>query len=676
MVAGRVARFYDPRKRHFGNHDMLASVRRTARTWVAALILFLVLLAIVVTGFGTGGVGGLGNLGGGGSPTGDEVARVNGEAVTASEVSDMVNRAFQIARRQQPTLDMATFVSQGGYDQVFVQAIMTRAIRHYAEERGLIVSRLMVDREIANIPAFRNFTGQFDQTAFRAALANENITEAWLRDDIGRTMIQRQLLGPVALGARAPEGVAREYASLLLERRRGTIAVVPAAAMAQGINPTDAELATFYQRNRGAFTIPERRVIKYAVIGPEQVTATAAATEAEIARVYRNSTAAYGPRETRTIQQIVLPTQAAAQSFAQRVRGGTSFLDAARQAGFGAGDVTFADQRRDQFAAATTPQVAEAAFAAAQGAIAGPIRSELGFHVVRVERIIATPARPLEAVRGDIARAIEQRKRADALAALVARIEEQLSDGASVEEAARGAGLAIVTTPPITATGQSAGGPPWQAPAELRPVLPSAFEIEAEDPEPVVEQLGTDGRFVLLGVDRVEPAAPPPLAQIRDQVRARFVQRAALQRARALADAIVARINAGIAPARALAEAQPRVTASQAINMRRLEISRGGQQVPPPLITLFSIPEGRARVLATPDNAGWFIVAHEQRTPGDSASDPPLIATTRTEFTTSASEELAQQFARAVEMRSEIARNPEAIARARRVAGGGAVAAE
>jgi peptidyl-prolyl cis-trans isomerase D len=654
---------------------MLSFVRRKASKWVAAVILFLVLAAIVVTGFGTGGVGGLGNLGGG-TPQGEELARVDREPVTLAEVSDLVTRAYQQARQGQPTLDMASFVAQGGFNQILYQAIITRAIRHFGEERGLVASRQMVDREIANIPAFRNLTGQFDQTAFRAALAGANLTEAALRADIIRTLIQRQLLGPVSLGARVPESVAREYASLLLERRRGTIAVVPAGLMAAGINPTDAQLAQFYQRNLAAFTIPERRVIKYALIGPEQVARTAAATEAEIARVYRNSTAAYGPRETRTLQQIVLPTQQAAQAFAQRVRGGTAFLDAARQAGFSAADVTFADQRRAQFATATTPQVAEAAFAAAQGAVAGPIRSELGFHVVRVERVTSVPARPLEAVRGDIARAIEQRKRTDALAALIARIEEQLADGASFEETARAAALTVVTTPPITAQGQAAAGPAWQTPAELSPLLTIAFEIDPEQLEPLVEQLPTDGRFVLLGVERVDPAAPPPLARIRDEVRTRFIQRAALQRARALADAVAARINGGIAPARALAEAQPRLTMAQPINMRRLEISRGGQQVPPPLLALFSIPEGRARVMATPQNNGWFIVVHEQRTPGNAGADPALIASTRTEFAASASEEIAQQFARAIELRGDIQRNPEAIARARRVAGGAALGPE
>jgi len=192
----------------------------------------------------------------------------------------------------------------------------------------------------------------------------------------------------------------------------------------------------------------------------------------------------------------------------------------------------------------------------------------------------------------------------------------------------------------------------------------------------VIEQLPTGSRFALLGVERVEPAAPPPLAQIRDQVRAAFVQRAALERAKRVADAIAARINGGMPAARAFAESQPRLPTVENIDMQRLQISRAGQEVPPPLIALFSIPQGRARVVPAPANGGWFIVAHAQRTPGDAAANPALIATTRTEFGRTASEEFARQFARSVELASEISRDEAAIARARRQAGGGALAPE
>jgi peptidyl-prolyl cis-trans isomerase D len=656
---------------------MISGFRKSLRSWATVGLLLFALIAIVVTGFGTGGFGGLGSLSGGQKgATGDALATVEERTVSADEVNDLVNRQYANARQRQPTLDMASFLAQGAFEQLLAQTITARALQAYGARQGLTVSQRMIDREIVNVPAFRSLTGQFDQTIMRQQLQAQNLSESQFRESVAQSLMQRQLLGPVALGTRVPEGVAREYANLLLERRRGLVGIVPIEALASAINPTDAEIAQFYRTNRIAFTVPERRVIKYALIGIEQVAQTGHATDAEIQAVYRNSPLAYGPRETRTLQAIVLPSQQAAQAFAARVRGGADFVAAAAQAGFAAGDVTFENQTRAQFERVANAEVAAAAFAAAQGALAGPIRSELGYHVVRVERIVATPGRPLEAVRGEIAAAIESRKRTEALGTLVSRVEERLSDGASFEEAARAEHLAIVTTPAITAAGRPGGTSQWVLPPELGPVLRSAFEIDAEDPQPVVEQITPNARFALLGVEQVLPAAPPPLAQIVPEVRAALIRERARTQSRALADLVARRINAGTPPAQAFAEAQPRLPAPRPVDIRRLDISRQGQQVPPALITLFSIPQGRARVIAAESNAGWFIVVHQQRTPGDASATPQLIQSTRTEFGNSASEELAQQFARAVELKSEVSRNEEAIRRARQQIGGGAPAAE
>ena len=649
---------------------MISGFRKSLRSWATVLLLFLALVAIVVTGFGTGGFGGLGSLSGGGSQAGDTLATVEGKAIPASEVSDLVNRQYVAARQQRPTVTMAELLAEGLFEQTLNQLVTQSAIEHYAGERGLVVSDRLVDKMIVNIPEFRNFTGQFDAATFRQVLDSQNLTEGRFRQDIARQLLQRQLLAPIAVGARVPQGIAREYANLLLERRRGTIGFVPTEALTAGINPSDAEIAAFYRSNRQGFTLPERRVIRYALIGAEQVGQAGAATDAEIAQVYRANQARFGARETRTLQQVVLPSQDAAQAFAQRVRSGTSFADAASQAGFSARDISFENQSREQFAGATTPQVATAAFGAAQGSVAGPVRSELGFHVIRVERINSTPARSLESARAEIAAFIERRKRVDALNDLLTRIEDQLADGASFEQIARAERLTVISTPPITAAGRTAEGQPYAAAPELTRMLGTAFGIDAEELEPTVETLEANSRYALLSVERVDPAAPPPLAQIRDRVRTALIQRRALERARQIADAIVRQANGGTALAAAFARVQPRLPAPESVEMRRVDISRGGQQPPAALLTLFSVPQGRARVVPAPNRAGYFVVFHAQRTPGNAASEPALIQQTLTQFNSNASEEMAQQFARAVELRSEVTRDEEAIRRARAAAGG------
>jgi peptidyl-prolyl cis-trans isomerase D len=169
----------------------------------------------------------------------------------------------------------------------------------------------------------------------------------------------------------------------------------------------------------------------------------------------------------------------------------------------------------------------------------------------------------------------------------------------------------------------------------------------------------------MLGIERVVPAAAAPLAEIGQQVRQALIQQRARQMARALADRIVQRINSGTPAAQAFAEAQPRIQNSRPVNLTRLDISHQGQQTPPPLIALFQTPQGHARVVPADNNAGWFIVVHQQRTPGDASTNAALVQQMRTQFNSLVSEELAQQFARAIELRSEISRDEDAIRRAR-----------
>jgi peptidyl-prolyl cis-trans isomerase D len=649
---------------------MLSKFRHGASSKLLLGFLGLALFAMVITGFGTGG-GGMGDIGGLGG--GDELASVGGESVTAAEVTDQVNRQLAQARERQPELDIGSFFRGGAFEEILRQMIAQKAMLAFGRDQGVAASKRMVDGEIASIPAFRNFAGQFDEQTFRAALRSENITERQLRDEIAASLIQRQILLPAAGNARVPQGMALQYASLLLEQRSGTVGLVPTQAMATGPAPTEAEVNAFYRDQQSRYIIPERRVLRYALIGREQIAAAAAASEAEIAAYYRSNQAAYGPKQTRTLSQVVLPDQAAARALAARVAGGASFAAAARQAGFSASDIAVGDQSREQFANMSSPAVANAAFEAAEGAVTQPVQSPLGWHVVRVDSINSEGGRPLESVRGEIAQRLGQRKAEEALGALVARVEEALGDGSSFEEVARAERLTIVESPPVTATGQQPGAAGWTAPPELAPLLKPGFEM-AEDEDPVVETVTPGQRFAILDVARVVPAAPPALAQIRDQVRRDLIARRAGERARQLAATIVGRINSGMAPRQAFADAPVDLPELQAVTARRLDIARPDQPVPPPMAMLFSLPTGRAKLLEAPNGAGWFVVHLASRVPGDARGQAALIEATRTQFARILGEEYAQQFGRAVERQLEVERNEDAIARTKRQLQGGTAA--
>jgi peptidyl-prolyl cis-trans isomerase D len=633
---------------------MLSIFRRGFMAKIMLVILAIGLIAIVITGFGTGGsgVGGLGGL------SGTTVASVGGEKLTSTRLSDELQRQLTRLRTQQPELDMAAFLRQGALEEVLEQLVDLTASAVFGREQGLGVSRQMIDRDIASIPEFHDLTGRFDDATFRRVLAQENLSEQQVRDDFATRLLQRQLLGPIARSAHVPNAIALQYASLLLESRTGIVGAVPSAAVGAGGEPSEAELAAFYRTARARYTIPERRVIRYAAFGPENVAAQSQATDAEIQAAYR-SDPAYAARETRRLSQVVLP-EAEARALAQKVAAGTAFAAAAAQAGRNAADIALGANSREEYAAKSSPAVAAAVFGAAKGATVGPIRGPFGWHVVKVEDVVVSAARPLAAVRDELAAQIQQRKAANALNELAGRIETAISDGSTFDEIAAANRLAVKETAPVTATGAAPGTPGWKAPPELQPLLEGAFAMEPGE-DPAVETIQENQRYALIAVARAVPAAVPPLASIRDRVKADLIVRRASERARAVASSIVARINAGTPPSQAFASAQVKLPPVQTLTATRREIARANAQVPPPMAMMFSLPRGKARLLPAPDGRGWFVVYLDRIVPGDAGKEPALVQAVRNQFAAIIGEEYARQFTTAIRDDLKIERNEEAL---------------
>src|SRR3546814_8559765 len=120
----------------------------------------------------------------------------------------------------------------------------------------------------------------------------------------------------------------------------------------------------------------------------------------------------------------LLPTQAAAQTIADKVKGGTSLAAAAKSAGLAVAGLS--DLSQLQYAEKSSDAVAKAAFAAPRGGIAQIAKSPLGWHVVRVSNVTTTPAKTLAAAREEIVKILTDQKAAEAMSDF--RSEEHTSE--------------------------------------------------------------------------------------------------------------------------------------------------------------------------------------------------------------------------------------------------------
>lgn len=634
---------------------MISFFRRALSSWMALGLLALVMVAFIVTGVGPGFLHGNG-------VQSEAVAKVGDKQVSSAEALDRIKLQIDAARREQPGLDSAAFAKAGGVEQTVDQIIAAHAMDAWARGHGMAVSDRLVDGEIASISAFKGPTGQFDEQTFRALLAQRRITEHQLRQDIAGDLIRKQLLVPVAASVRAPTGIVAPYAALLLETRTGSIGIVPAAAMPAGTAPSEAEIADYYRRNIARYTLGERRVLRYALFGHENLKAAPVPTEAEITAFYNANSATYGAKESRVLSQVILPDQAAAQALAAKVKADVRFIQAAAQAGFSAADISLGEQSREAFAKLASPAAAAAAFSLPPGGTTGPVKSELGWHVIHVDAVKSQAARPLAAVRGEILASLQKQKSDEALSNMVTAIEDAIGDGSSFEEVVKSEKLTMVTTPPVLANGAAPDAPGWTPPPELPVLLKTAFEASPDD-DPTVETIGAGNRYALLSVTQVVPPAPVPLAKAHGQVLRDLLAQRAADRAKAIATAIVAKANAGTPLAQAFAEASVRLPPPQKASGRQIDLAQANQPVPPPLQLMFRMPRGKTQLLAAPGNEGWFVVQLESVTPGDVKTAPSLIEATRGQFSTMTAGEYAEQFTNAVKREVGITRNAAAIAK-------------
>lgn len=637
---------------------MITSLRRL---FGSALGKFLALAFVVLIGIGfaLSDVTGNATFGGLG---GANVARVGDTDIGVGELRESVRRAYNVARQDQPGLTMEGFIAAGGIDQVLDQLVQGAALRQFADEVGFGVSKRLVDGRIADLPVFAGMSGGFDQARFDSFLRENGMTERQIRDDIELQVLLEQFVVPVGDMPRISEGVAQPYAALLAEQRRGQAVFIPASSFAPATDPGDKALQTYLAQNKARYSVPERRIVEYALFDRSQVPVPAV-TDAEIAAFYKANAARFAASETRSFAQVIAPDRATADAIAAKARGGSSLAAAAQASGLSA--ITTSDTNQQSFAAQTSDALATAAFAAARGEVVGPQQTDLGWVVARVEGVTGKPARNLAAATPEIRDTLAKRKASEAIVDYYNAIQDAANGGAAIEEIATDRKLTVVTTPAILPSGRAPDQPAFEMNAELAPIVRQAFQGEGEG-EAQIATIVENEKFAVFAVKQVVAAAPPPFARIRPVLLADWRLAQGQKQARDKARAIVKAVEGGQKLGEAIRLAGPRVGTVQTIGGTRGEMARNGQRVPPELALLFSMAQGSVKTLEIPGNRGWMVIElAEVDRPDPKSVDKQVVAALANPLAQAFGNELAEQILAEAKRRAGVKINKELVAQLR-----------
>ncbi|MBV7256528.1 SurA N-terminal domain-containing protein [Pacificimonas sp. WHA3] len=627
---------------------MISALRRALRNPIMLALLGLVLVAFVIVGMGN-------PLGG---PASGTVAKVGDEEISVTRLTSQFDRTLQIVRQENPQITADQVIAEGGLAATLDRLIGAVALKQFAETLGLGTSKRLVDAEIASMEAFRGPTGEFDEQSYRQVLAAQNIDENSLRIDMSDDVMRRHVLSIVADTGNVPAGLAEPIALYQLEQRSLKIGFVPFARFEDQPEPTEEDIEGWYQDNLSRFTIPERRRFSYAIIDRAALAEGIEITDDEIVAAYEAGSALYGASEARSLQQAIVPTEAQAKEFAKRVVSGETFAAvAADMLSLTADDLSLEAMSQASLAASSDQEFADAAFAADEGAVIGPLQSDFGWRVAIVDGVEPVPGRALAEVRDEIRQRLIDDRAETLLADRIGAIEDAIAEGASLKEIAAEQRFELQTPPALTQAGRTPDQPQFALPARDAPVLATVFEY-ADDEDPVAAEIG-DGVFAVVKTEEIIASAPVKLDLIRDQVRQQLIAERQIAAATEAAEAVAEVVRGGGDMDAELR--QRRMPPSQDLTLRRVELAAQNGQVPAALTLGFVQDKGDVRAVADPERGAVVVVATTDIVPGKIEDAPSFVTSLRTQLRDATARELQMAFSNAITQQAGVERFPNAM---------------
>ncbi|HKK34307.1 MAG TPA: SurA N-terminal domain-containing protein [Desulfomicrobiaceae bacterium] len=516
---------------------MLEIMRQGAQSWGIKL-LFGIIIAVFVFAFGMGGMQ---------TDKHSTLATVNDQPIKVNEFIRAYERSVQAARQQNPQLTSEMLEQMQFKDQVFGRLVNSALLKAEAERLGIQVSIEEVRREITAIPAFQNEQQTFDRERYQSVLSANSLNPAEFEEQFRHNLLMQKFEEYLSLPARVTEQEARDYFEFT--RETATVNYVPfnLETYKDAVTITPEQVQAYYDEHPEEFTIPAKARIDMLVLTPEGLAPTRSVTPEEISAYYEAHSSQFKQEEQVRAGHILLELAEDAPEEQEKgvlqkistirteIEQGTPFAEAARKYSEGpsatsGGDLGWFARGR------MVPGFEEAAFALEPGEISEPVRTEFGYHLIRIEDRRAAGSKKLDEVSQEIKTILAREKASEAITDLLDSALEQLLTGSDLTTTAEKLGLSLETSDFFTKQAGPAG-------LELAPE-DKATLFALADGEPTQEPILMDTGYLLAQKVDDKPSVLKPLEEVRAAIEERLTLSRARDKAREAARTTLAGIKA------------------------------------------------------------------------------------------------------------------------------------
>jgi len=389
-----------------------------------------VVLGPIVLVFVAWGAYGIVNLSVGGA---NYAAEADGTKISLEEARNAWLRSQAMFQQQLGGAELPAPLRDKLQDQTLENLIQNALLAQRTEKLGYRASSADLREAIHGVPGFQ-IAGQYSPEAAKAALAQAGISLETFENEL-RTDVRRvQLEGGIRASNFLTPSELKRLTSLEDQQREVRYFVLPADKFAAGIKVDDAAVAAYYKAHQSQYMTAESDRLEYAELRLDALAAAQSITDADLHAAYDKAKARLLVPEKRHARHILITGKddAAALAQAQQVlaqaKAGKDFGELAKQysqdpgSAQNGGDLGWAE--RSSFVA----PFSDALFGMAVGEIKGPVKTQYGYHIIRLDEIQTAKGKSFEEARPDLEAQLRRDRATDRFGEIQEQLQSKLAE--------------------------------------------------------------------------------------------------------------------------------------------------------------------------------------------------------------------------------------------------------
>ena len=452
--------------------------------------------------------------------------------------------------------------------------VRERLVDLYLEDAGYQVSNTILEESIQRIPEFQ-VDGVFDLETAESLLQQNGYTIRGFKAAQQRRMRLNQLQRAIGGTSLVTPAEYRRYLNLIAEQRLVRYAEIDLASASEEVTVTEDEIAAFYADNDSLYLLPETATIEYIELNRAALADRVAISEQALNDYYLDSQNRYLQDEQRRASHILVlfnDDEAAAESAARallaRAQAGEPFADLAKANSMDGGTAAQGGDLGALTRSQLPGELGAEIFNMQPGDISGPIRSDFGFHIVRLDEVLEQGPLPLDQVRGELLTELRERETEAAFRDLTRKASDALFDNPDMQAIATATGLDVQRAEGVQ---RGNAGPYGNNQAAIDAIF-SAGVLNGGETSELVEI--DANRAAIFKVIAHTPASRQPLAEVSEQVAAAIREQKAATIVFDRAAQLLQALNDGEEFATAAAAAKAVVSAPTLLGRQSTDLDR------------------------------------------------------------------------------------------------------